>query len=175
MAKLKITFLFGLNGGKIIRVYQRERSGWAVWRQGWEGLNREEKQHIGYIGPRILNMELSGTRERGRLKRRFMVVVMERWRQMTRCGIFSRERLKENEKMDRNGWNLDNICTYYNDNTYVVACVSSLSSFFHRFLWDWIAANLTTRHCEDFYKETYLLFLMPSILSGNIVHVKYSI
>lgn len=73
-------------------------------------------------------------RERGRLKRRFMVVVMERWRQMTRCGIFSRERLKENEKMDRNGWNLDNICTYYNDNTYVVACVSSLSSFFHRFL-----------------------------------------
>lgn len=38
------------------------------------------------------------------------------------------------KKMDRNGWNLDNICTYYKDNKYVVACVSSLSSFFHRFL-----------------------------------------
>lgn len=57
-------------------------------------------------------MELSGRRERGRLQRRFMVVVKEdmqtlmeeeatatmRWRQMTCCGIFSRERLKENEK-----------------------------------------------------------------------------
>ncbi|KAJ8348946.1 hypothetical protein SKAU_G00275380 [Synaphobranchus kaupii] len=72
------------------------------------------RREVGYIGRRMLDMELPGKRRRGRPKRRFMDTVKEdmqavgvtedeaqdknRWKQMIRCGDPGGEQPKEEEE-----------------------------------------------------------------------------
>ena len=62
-------------------------------RMGWYGHLRRKED--GYIGRRMLRMELPGKRKRGRPKRRFMDVVKE---DMAEVGV------TEEDTEDRNNW-----------------------------------------------------------------------
>ena len=62
----------------------------------WESLERKhERQDDGYIGRRMLRMELPGKRKRGRPQRRFMDVVKEDMAEVE---------VTEEDTVDRNNW-----------------------------------------------------------------------
>ena len=79
-----------------------DSTGWTVWRENTRGETEVcvLRKDDGYIGRRMLKMELPGKRKRGRPKRRFMDVVKEDMAEVE---------VKE-EDADRSNWRLKIRC-----------------------------------------------------------------